>query len=83
MQEGSGCYLIDDRKLLQQAIAALESALGVPVVVAANPALNQGPCTVCGKPWREHGTYPVYESHNYTPAGGVVYGNGNHLTNAP
>jgi hypothetical protein len=44
---------------------------GVPVVVAANPALDQGPCTVCGKPWREHGTYPVCESHNYTPVSGV------------
>jgi hypothetical protein len=45
---------------------------GVPVLVAANPSLDQGPCTVCGKPWRNHGTCPVYESHNYTPASGVI-----------
>lgn len=47
--------------------AAPEAPDGVPVVVAGNPSLDQGPCTVCGKPWREHGTYPVYESHHYTP----------------
>ena len=54
-------------------LAALwNAALGVPVVAADNPGLDQGPCTVCGKLWRNHGTYPVYESHNYTPAGGVM-----------
>lgn len=49
-------------------------ARGVPVVAAANPSLDQGPCTVCGKLWRDHGSYPVYESHNYTPASGVALG---------
>lgn len=47
---------------------------GVPVVVAVNPSRDQGPCTVCGKLWRDHGTYPVYEDHHYTPASGVRVG---------
>lgn len=51
--------------------AMAKAAPGVPVLVATNPSIDQGPCTVCGKLWRDHGTYPVYESHNYTPAGGV------------
>lgn len=47
---------------------------GVPVVAAGNPSLDQGPCTVCGKLWRDHGTCPVYEDHHYTPASGVQEG---------
>lgn len=46
-------------------------ATSVPVVVATNPSRDQGPCTVCGKLWRDHGTCPVYEDHHYTPASGV------------
>lgn len=57
---------------LRAAIAALTPADGVPVVVATNPSRDQGPCTVCGKLWRDHGTYPVYEDHHYTPADGVL-----------
>lgn len=46
-----------------------KAASGVPVLVAANPARDQGPCTVCGVPWAKHGTAPTCASHDYTPAG--------------
>ena len=38
----------------------------LPVVVAVNPALDQGPCTVCGTPYERHGSYPTCASHPYT-----------------
>jgi hypothetical protein len=45
---------------------------GLPVLAAANPARDQGPCTVCGVPWAKHGTAPTCASHDYAPAGALV-----------
>ncbi len=33
---------------------------------------DRPPCTVCGKPFAEHGSYPTCASHAYTPDGHAI-----------
>lgn len=45
-------------------LAHMRYAEGGVVVTFGAPTPN-GPCTVCGKPWREHGSYPTCSDHEY------------------
>lgn len=35
--------------------------------VTVGPVAQKPPCTVCGKPWEQHGSYPTCATHPYTP----------------
>jgi hypothetical protein len=50
--------------LVQRRTATVASA-----VVTFGPTAPKGPCTVCGKPFDEHGSYPTCASHPYTADG--------------
>jgi len=42
-------------------------------VVTFGPTPPKGPCTVCGKPRAEHGTYPTCATHPFTDDGSCKY----------
>lgn len=54
----------------ERAIAAEKklAAIGPPVLVTSAPPVR-APCTVCGKPYMEHGTYPTCATHPYSADG--------------
>jgi hypothetical protein len=56
-----------------RAIAAEKKLAASNVVVTFGPTPPKGPCTVCTKPYSEHGTYPTCATHPYTNDGTCQY----------